>query len=214
MDAGRMRQRIIGILLRPKEEWVPIIAESGEPKQLVVPYAVVLAALLPVGLFVATVILGERRVFLGVTSTYRAPLFASLVMAVLLSGALVAAGALLGLFVNLLAPGFEARHEPESGYKLAAYAMTPLWVAGASAIFSTLHPSLFALHVLVMVAGALWGWYLLYCGLPILLGAPEDKALTHSILAVLATTIATGVVINLLYALFGPLLLSSVLPPA
>jgi len=209
---GAMVQRILRILLHPKDEWVQTIAEPGDARGLLVPYVVALAAILPIAQFMATAVVGESVAFLGRVSSYRTPPLASALMAALLLAALVGVWIVFALVINLLAPSFQARQDPEAAWKLATYSLTPVWLAGALAIFSTLHGATYALYFIGLVGGVGYAWYLLFAGLPIVLGTPDDKALAHSIVAVLATAIAAGVGISVLYAVFGTLLLGSVLP--
>ncbi len=202
-----LARRISRILLQPKQEWILTIAEAGEPRRLLFPYVAVLAALLPLGQLFAGAVVGESVVFLGRASSYRAPILPSLVVAALTWGALVGVWLLFATVIRLLAPSFSARQDADAARKLAAYASTPVWLAGAVAALATVHEALYALYVVAVLAGTLWSWYLLYTGLPILLGTPDDKALAHSVVAALATAIASAVLLSLLYSLAGALLL-------
>ncbi|MFA5083285.1 MAG: YIP1 family protein, partial [Hydrogenophilaceae bacterium] len=78
--------------------------------------------------------------------------------------------------------------------KAAAYSFTPAWLAGVL----NLIPSL---GVLVLLA-SLYGIYLLYLGLPVLMKAPEDKALPYTVIVVVCA-IVVGVLIGVVAGLFG-----------
>jgi hypothetical protein len=207
-----MLMRIVRVLIRPKQEWVQTIAEPGDAKTLLVPYVVGLAAILPVAQFIATAVIGEKVTFLGRVSAYRTPPVASAVMAALLLAALVGVWIAFALLINLLAPSFQARQDPEAAFKLATYSLTPAWLAGGLAVLSTMHGVAGAVWFIGLVGGVGYSWYLLYTGLPIVLGTPDDKAFAHSFVAALATVIAAGVGLSVLYAVFGALLLGSALP--
>jgi Yip1 domain len=207
-----MLRRIARILLHPKDEWIQTIAEPGDARRLLVPYVLALAAIGPVAVLLATAGIGESHVFLGQVSTYRAPALPSLVMALLSLAVLIGGWIAMALAVNLLAPTFGARQDNEAAFKLATYSLTPIWISSALALFHTLHAALMVVHVLGLVAGGLWSGYLLYTGLPIVLNAPEERALPYSIVALAATAAATGVALFVLRAVFGSMLLGSVLP--
>ena len=77
--------------------------------------------------------------------------------------------------------------------------MTASWVGGVFNIFPPI-------AILGAVAG-LYGLYLLYLGLPRLMKAPEDKALTYTIVVIVA-----ALVINLVVgAILGALTISRAL---
>jgi hypothetical protein len=111
--------------------------------------------------------------------------------------------------VNLLAPSFGTRQDPDAAFKLATYSLTPVWLAGAASLFATLHPSLGAFAAFIQIGGAGWGFYILYSGLPIVLGAPEERALAHAAVAGAATAIAAGVAISVIQGVFGALLVGA-----
>ena len=73
--------------------------------------------------------------------------------------------------IDLLAPRFGAEKNFPNAVKLSAYSHTPLWLAG---IF-LLIPGLNFLLIL-----GLYGFYLLWVGLPMLMKVPNDKALPYA----------------------------------
>jgi hypothetical protein len=200
------------ICLHPRDEWIATIAEPGDARRLLTSYVALLAVLLPAAQLVAGALIGEGHVFLGTVSTYRTPFLPTLILAALTFAALVGSWIVLALVLNLLAPTFGARQDNDAAFKLAAYSMTPVWLAGGLAIVAGLHPSLHALWVLAMVAGACWSGFLLWVGLPIVLGTPEERALHHALSAALATAVAAGVGISVLNGVFGALLLGTPIP--
>lgn len=200
------------ICLHPRDEWIATIAEPGDARRLLTSYVAILAALLPLGQLLAGSVVGETHVFLGTVSTYRTPLFPTLILCALTFAVLVGSWIVLALVVNLLAPTFGARQDNDAAFKLAAYSMTPVWLAGALALVATVHPSLHALWMLAMVTGACWSGFLLWVGLPIVLGTPDERALHHALAASLATAVAAGVAVSVLHGVFGALLLGTPIP--
>src|SRR5262249_47963412 len=73
--------------------------------------------------------------------------------------------------IDLLAPRFGAEKHFPNAVKLSAYSRTPLWLAG---IF-LLIPGLNFLLIL-----GLYGFYLLWVGLPMLMKVQSDKALPYA----------------------------------
>src|SRR5206468_9045288 len=86
----------------------------------------------------------------------------------------------------LLAPRFGAEKNFANAVKLSAYSHTPLWLAG---IF-LLVPGLSFLLIL-----GLYGFYLLWIGLPMLMKVADDKALPYAA-AVTACALILAVVLT------------------
>jgi uncharacterized protein YjeT (DUF2065 family) len=90
--------------------------------------------------------------------------------------------------IDLLAPRFGAEKNFANAVKLSAYSHTPLWLAG---IF-LLVPGLSFLLIL-----GLYGFYLLWIGLPMLMKVPDDKALPYAA-AVTACALIPAVVLTVI----------------
>jgi hypothetical protein len=193
-------RRAVALLRDPDPIWIDLVPAAATG---LAGYSVALAALLPDGLFVATALIGERRIVDGHPATVRAGLAGAAISMVLTHARLALAPVVLALFIDLLAPGFRARHQPLAALKIGVLALTPLWLAGALALTSTLHPSLFALFGLALVAGTLWSWHLAARGIVILLGAPERRAPVHAAIAVAATAIVIGTALSVVATLVG-----------
>jgi hypothetical protein len=80
---------------------------------------------------------------------------------------------ILGVIINELSPHFSSKKDFIQALKAAAYMATPSLVAGILYLYPPLSP-------LVLVAG-LYGLYILYLGLPILMETPSDKTLLYFI---------------------------------
>jgi len=77
----------------------------------------------------------------------------------------------------VLAPTFGASRNPANALKLAVYSHTPCWLAG---IF-LLSPGLWVLRIL-----GLYGLYLMWLGLPVLMKAPSSEKSTIGYFAAIA----------------------------
>jgi hypothetical protein len=169
--------RVKAILLAPATEWIEIERESETPGRLFVRYVAVLAAIPALARFVGSSLIG------GYT-----PIVPGLIGAI---GSYVFALALVvvtALIVDALAPTFDAQKNFRNAFKLAAYSFTPVWIAGAFLLV----PGLNFLAIL-----GLYGLYLLWVGLPLLLGVPREKAFPYAAVVVvcaLALTLLLGLV--------------------
>jgi hypothetical protein len=75
--------------------------------------------------------------------------------------------------IDLLAPRFGGKKNFPNAVKLSVYSHTPLWLAG---IF-LLVPGLNFLLIL-----GVYGFYLLWVGLPLLMGVPQYQALRYAVI--------------------------------
>ena len=74
---------------------------------------------------------------------------------------------ILSLIINALAPSFGGQKNSTQALKVAVYAFTPAWVAGALQILTPL--------AILGILLAFYGLYLLYLGLPVLMRARRRK---------------------------------------
>jgi Yip1 domain len=175
--------RVKGILLTPQTEWAGIEHEPGTPAYLFPNYVVYLAAIPPLAGFIGSSIVGVT----GAGGTYRVPLFAGLlgaVIAYVLSFAIVY---LVAIVIDQLAPRFGGQKDFASALKVTVYSFTPYWVLGICQMIAGLR--------FVGYVAAFFGIYLLWLGLPRLMRVPSDNAVSY-----VATTAACAVVALLVIA--------------
>jgi hypothetical protein len=160
-------ERVKGILLNPKKEWPIIDVESATVGSIYTQYVIPLAAIPAVAGFVGSSVLGYG--FFG--ASIRLPMGTGLMMAaVQYIGALIAVY-VIAVVADALAPTFGGQKNQIQALKLAAYSSTAAWIAG---IFM-LVPGLRFLNIL-----GLYSIYLLFLGVPVLMKAPEDKAVGYT----------------------------------
>jgi hypothetical protein len=176
-------ERAKNIVLQPGREWPVIAAETTDTKSLFAGYAMPLAAIGPIAAWLGLSVVGISA---GILGTFRAPIVAGFGSAVLAYVLSLASVFVLGLIVDALAPSFGGEKNPMQAMKCAVYAHTPAWLGG---IFHLLP----AIGILALVA-ALYGLYLLYLGLPVLMKAPADKAVGYTVVVVLCAIVLTIVV--------------------
>lgn len=162
------------------------------PMGIMVNYVAVLAAI-P---FVATLIgdLWYYSVFvpLGFVGSYVAYAFVSAILSYVLD---VVGVYVIAIVVGMLAPTFGSSNDPVRSLKLAAFIFTPVFLIGVLDIIPVLAVFTFL--------GVLYGLYILYLGLPIMLGTPKERVVTYVIAVVVATFVVyliIGVVVGTISA--------------
>jgi hypothetical protein len=191
-DRVDIKTRVTNILLTPKTEWPAIEAEPTPAATIVTSYVMPLAAIGAVAGFIGGSLVGTTLPFFG---TYRVPIMTGLAAAVFTFCFAIAGVFILGFIINALAPTFGAQKDSSKAFKVAAYAYTPAWIAGALQIL----PALGALAILA----ALYGLYLLYLGLSALMKAPQDKAVGYT-----AVVVVCAIVLSIVIASVGGLLVA------
>lgn len=194
--ASGVIQRAKDILFKPKETWPVIAAEPATTQSIYVPYVVALAAIGPVAQFIGGQVFG----FTAFGVTYHPPIASALVSAILSYGLTLATVFLLALVIDGLAPNFGGQKDQVQALKVAAYSATAGWVGG---IFG-LVPALGLIGALL----GLYGLYLLYLGLPVLMKAPQDKAIGYTAVVVIVAIVLFLIVGAVVASLTAPSLLS------
>jgi hypothetical protein len=166
------------IVLTPKSEWQVIAPEAASVGGLYRSYIIPLAAIGPVAQFIGGTLIGVSVPFIG---NIRTPIiwgFSQMVLGYVLS---LAAVYIIGLIIDGLAPSFGGTKNPLQAFKIAAFAFTPSWLAGILHILPLL-------GVLAILAG-LYSLYVLYLGIPVLMQAPQDKALGYTAVVVICAIV-------------------------
>ncbi|MDK8462805.1 Yip1 family protein [Marinobacter sp. SS13-12] len=191
-----------GLFTRPDSEWAEIRKEHAPPRRLYVAYVLVLAAIAPICAYISTAHFGwtvgsDRLIKLTEISAFQMSLLTYLAM-------LVGVFA-LGYAINWMARTYGADEEPvpSNALALAAYSCTPLFLAG----FALLYPVPW-FNALVFLAAAGYGAWLMYEGLPIVMGIPKDQAVMYvgallTVALVILVSTRVGSVILWNYG-FGP----------
>jgi hypothetical protein len=183
--------RVKNIILTPKTEWPVIDREPGDVPYIFTNYVAILAAIPAICGFIGLSIVG---ISLPGAGTVRLPVatgLLSVIVGYLLTFAIVY---VVALVVDALAPTFSGRKNFESALKVTAYSYTPSWLCG---IF-LLIPSLRLLTIL-----GLYGLYLLWLGLPVLMKSPQDKSLPYTAAVVVCALIIQIILGLILSTLFG-----------
>jgi hypothetical protein len=187
MDFNKLIARVKGILLTPKTEWPVIAAEPATPASLYTGYILLLAAIPAVCQFLKLGVFGYSLPFLGTMHIGMGWALSAAIKAYLaaLIGVYVVA-----LIVNALAPTFGGHKDQVQALKVVTYAYTAGWVAGIGMLLP-------GLGTLFVVAGIVYGVYLLYLGLPPLMKCPPEKATGYAAVSIIVA-IVVSVVLGLL----------------
>jgi hypothetical protein len=173
----KITERIKGILLRPKEEWQTIAGETTSVAELYKNYIFILAAIGPVAFFIGMSLVG---VSLPMGGAFRVPIARGIASAVVQYGLSLVGVYVLAYIIDALAPTFSGEKNLGQAFKLAAYSCIPGWLAGVFVLI----PALGFLAIL-----GLYGLYLLYVGLPILMKSPAEKTTGYTIAVIIAAII-------------------------
>jgi hypothetical protein len=140
-------------------------------------YVAILAAIPAICGFIGMSIVGISLPGMG---TIRMPVASGLLNAVVSYLLTFVTVYVVALVVDALAPTFSSRKNFESALKVTAYSFTPFWVCG----FFLLIPGLRFLTIL-----GLYGLYLLWLGLPVLMKSPQEKSIGYTAAAVISAIV-------------------------
>lgn len=170
----KLVERVKAILLTPRTEWPVIEQERTTMADLFIRYVAILAAIPEIAHLVGQALIGEAHI----------PFMSALVRAIVSYVVAVAMVYVIAGVIDLLAPRFGSKKNFHNALKLSVYSHTPLWLAG---IF-LLIPGLNFLLIL-----GVYGLYLLWVGLPILMAVPNERAFTYAIFAIACALIPSVV---------------------
>jgi hypothetical protein len=188
--------RAQALILKPKEEWVKIKAESTSVAALFTSYAMILAAIPAAAQFVGYGLIGRRYPFIG---WVKMGLGTSLLRAVFSYVFSLVTVYVFALIINALAPTFSSAPNQLNAMKLAVFSMTPGWVAGVLYIVPFLE--------WLVILASLYGLYVLYLGFSTpLMDTPKEKVLGYlvvSIVVVIVLSVVVGMILGAIFAVGG-----------
>lgn len=171
--------RAYGLFRDPKGEWEQIRAEETNAPSILLGYVAPLAAITPVFGAIGSMVFGNS--FGGaVVRTAPADVLVGSIVTFIASVALVY---FLSLLINAVAETFDGQKDELAAVKVAAYAMTPTFMAG---FFSIWPP----VALIAGLAGIAMTAFLFYRGLPPLMKVPEDRAQGYTTTVMIAGLIA------------------------
>jgi hypothetical protein len=165
--------RAKGMILSPRSEWEQIAREPGAVTDLLGSYVAILAAIPALARFVGHSLIGGYE-----------PVLSGLFRTVIAYAATFTVVYVLAGVIDLLARKFEVPKNFPAALKLSIYSHTPVWLAGIFLLVPGLN--------FLMLFG-LYGSYLLWLGLPVLMGVSREQAWLYAA-AVTACALASTVI--------------------
>jgi len=189
--AATFLARVKGILLSPAAEWPVIDREDTAPASVFGTYVLPLAALAAAVNFIRLSVIGINMPFGG---TIRSPVMAGLTNAILTCVMAVVGVALIAGIINLLAPTFGGVRDTRRALRASAYSLTAAYVG----TFLGLLP----MGTLLGFLAGLYGIYILYLGLPLMMHSKPDKAVGYTASVVICTVVA-GLILGAVFGALG-----------
>jgi hypothetical protein len=186
-------ERVRSIIVNPGPTW-NVIEQEATPniQALFVPYMLILAAIPAVATFIGLSLIGAG----GFGFSVRVPIIWGLSWMVAHYVLQLVMVFVWGWVVNALAGTFGGQANLMNAVKLAVYGSTPGLVAGVFHILP-------ALGAILAFLGALYGLYVIYLGLPVMMKNPPDKTIPYLVVSVVVL-IVCYVVVGMLSGLFMP----------
>lgn len=166
MDIMKVIKQAIDICLNPKGSLEKLKDKKVTLKDIII-YLAIVGVPTFLGVFIGYGIVSYNVNFLGWG-------FALAIVQYVLSiiGIIV-----FGYILNALAENFKTKQNLMQALKLVAYAATPWLLIGIISIFPAASPVIFL--------GGLYGLYILYLGIPILMKTPKDQQIPYLIIGII-----------------------------
>lgn len=160
--------RVKGILLTPKEEWIAIGQEEKSIPSIILQYLLPLALIQVLSIFIGLSFFSGS---LGISY--------GLYYAIIIFVQLVATICLNALIADALAPTFKSEKNFSRSIRLMIYAGTPVYVGSLLSIIPII-------GWLGALAGGIYSIYLLFVGLPILKKTPRDMTAGYLVILIIS----------------------------
>ena len=174
--------RVKNILLTPKTEWEVIEKENATTPDLLKNYAAPLIVVGALASFIGLVFIGVG----GFGFSFKMGIVDGLIQTVLRIVLGLVAVVVVGYIIDALAPTFGAQKNLMQAMKTAVYSFTAAWVAG----FLGIIPALGIIGLLI----SLYGFYVLYLGLPVMMKCPPDKAVPYTVVTIVAAIVVMAII--------------------
>lgn len=157
---------VVGLLAHPKHEW-ETIRDANESVGRVFATVLILAAIPVVSGFFGTTQVGWQ---IGTSAVVKLTIPSAVVMAVLYYLVILAAIFSMGWMIHWMGQTYGTHRPLSQCVILAAYIPTPLFLAGVTQLFPVLW-----LNLLVGLPCVAYTVFLLYTGIPIMMGISEER---------------------------------------
>ena len=168
-----MIQHTIGLLVKPSAQWQSIASLPEKSLNTLVLYPCILAILPAVAWFYGTTEIGWTVGQHG--EPVRLTAESARQICILFYLAMVGSVAVIGYFIHWMSETYGADSSIAKGIVIAGLTATPLFITGLVGFYPLLW-----LDLLIGVAAVSWAVYLLYLGIPIVMGIPEERGFLFS----------------------------------
>ncbi len=175
--------RAVSILKNPQAELNKVKSEQISKDYLIKQYIAILAIIPAVAYIIGNGFVGIN---LGLLGSFKLPIVTAIVGGVLSYILSIVGFYVTSIVINALAPNFNSKQNENQAMKLAAYAYTPVLLGGVFNIIPMLS--------IIGLLFSLYGLYILYLGVPVLMETPQDKALTYTIVVIVAMIVIYAVI--------------------
>jgi hypothetical protein len=177
MDIMKTVNQAKNLVFNPKGTMEKLKSEKVELKDIII-YLAIVGAPTFIG-----VLLGYGVIWAGFHGSIIGYAFALAIVTYILSiiGVIV-----FGFIFNALAKNFKSKENKMQAMKLVSYAATPWLLLGIVNIWPAAS--------LVSLLGGLYGLYILYLGIPILMETPKDQQMPYFIVGLIIYIVVMGVI--------------------
>jgi len=181
VDIGAIVDRVKNILTNPKKTLETVRSESPSTKDVII-YLAIIAIPTLIGIILGYGVVGVG----GYGYRFRFPFGWAVAWGVMQYVFSIVGVVILAYIITALAPSFSSNKDQAQALKLVAYGATPWLIAGILFIYPPL-------AFLVFLA-SIYGWYIMYLGLPVLMGTPEDKRIMYLVVTIVVHIIIMAIV--------------------
>jgi hypothetical protein len=168
-----MIQHTFGLLTRPSAQWRTIADLPEDSFRTLLLYPCFLAILPAVAWYYGTSRVGWTVGDQG--ETIKLTVESARQITILFYLAMLGSVAVIGYFVHWMSDTYGANSSLTKGIVIVGLTATPLFIAGLVGFYPLLW-----IDLLIGVAAVSWSVYLLYLGIPIVMGIPEERGFLFS----------------------------------
>ena len=177
MDIMKIVNRVMNLILKPKETMEQLKNETVTTKDIVI-YLAIIGLPTFLGIF-----LGYGIVGWGFSGGWIGYAFAlGIIMYIVSIIGIIA----FGFILNALANNFKSKENKMQAMKLVSYAATPWLILGIASIYPPI--------AIISLLGGLYGLYILYLGLPILMETPKEQQIPYFVIGLVIYIVIMGVI--------------------
>jgi len=156
-----------GLLYEPDKQWQKISEKNASIAKTYLSFLVFAALLPPASAFVGSTYIGWS---IGFSDTNRLTVDSALQLSIIAYAAILVAVLVLSWFVQWMAKTYGANPSLKRCVNLSAYSCTPLFLVSVLGAYPILW-----LDMLFSLGAIAWAVYLLYHGVPIMMGIDKDR---------------------------------------